>query len=121
LHLVIEAQELLMNEGIRVRVVSMPSWELFEKQSKAYKESVLPPSVEMRLAVEAGVTLGWYKYVTAQGDVIGIDHFGESGPGNEVMNHFGFTTENVYQRARALLKKQEMMKAMIAADNVIVE
>jgi transketolase len=111
LHLVIEAQELLMKEGIKVRVVSMPSWELFEKQSKAYKESVLPPSVHTRLAVEAGVTLGWYKYVTAQGDVIGIDRFGESGPGNEVMSHFGFTTENVYQQARALLKKQEMLKS----------
>ena len=120
LHLVIEAQELLMNEGIRVRVVSMPSWELFEKQSKAYKESVLPPSIHTRLAVEAGVTLGWYKYVTAQGDVIGIDRFGESGPGDEVMNLFGFTTENVYQRAKALLKKKEMMKAVTAADDVIV-
>jgi transketolase len=109
-----------MNEGIRVRVVSMPSWELFEKQSKAYKESVLPPSIHTRLAVEAGVTLGWYKYVTAQGDVIGIDRFGESGPGDEVMNLFGFTTENVYQRAKALLKKKEMMKAVTAADDVIV-
>jgi transketolase len=107
LHLVIEAQELLIKEGIKVRVVSMPSWELFEKQSKAYKESVFPPSVRTRLSVEAGVTFGWYKYVTAEGDVIGIDRFGESGPGNEVMNHLGFTTENVYQRARALLKKQE--------------
>jgi transketolase len=120
LHLVIEAQELLMKEGIKVRVVSMPSWELFEKQSKAYKESVLHPSVHTRLAVEAGVTLGWYKYVTSEGDVIGIDRFGESGPGDEVMNHFGFTTENVYQRARALLKKQELIKAVIAADDVIV-
>ena len=110
LHLVIEAQELLIKEGIKVRVVSMPSRELFEKQSKAYKERVLPPSVSTRLSVEAGVTFGWYKYVTAEGDVIGIDRFGESGPGDEVMNHFGFTTENVYQRARALLKKQEMLK-----------
>ena len=120
LHLVVEAQELLMNEGIKARVVSMPSWELFEKQNKAYKDSVLPPSIRTRLAVEAGVTLGWYKYVTAEGDVIGIDRFGESGPGDEVMKHFGFTTENVYQRAKALLKKQEMMKAVIAADNVFL-
>ena len=118
--MVVEAQELLTKEGIKARVVSMPSWELFEKQSKAYKESVLPPSVHTRLAVEAGVTFGWHKYVTAEGDVIGIDRFGESGPGDEVMKHFGFTTENVYQRARALLKKQEMMKAGIAADDVTV-
>jgi transketolase len=104
LHLVIEAQELLMREGIKVRVVSMPSWELFEKQSEAYKETVFPSSVQMRLAVEAGVTLGWYKYVTAQGDVIGIDRFGESGPGDEIMSDFGFTAENVYQRAMALLE-----------------
>jgi transketolase len=105
LHLVIEAQELLTREGVKVRVVSMPSWELFEKQSNAYKETVFPPSVQMRLAVEAGVTLGWYKYVTAQGDVIGIDRFGESGPGDEIMSDFGFTAENVYQRAMALLEK----------------
>ena len=118
LHLVVEAQELLAKEGIKARVVSMPSWELFEKQSKRYQESVLPPSVHTRLAVEAGVTLGWHKYVTTEGEVIGIDRFGESGPGEEVMKHFGFTTENVYQRARRLLKKQEMMKAGIDADDM---
>lgn len=120
LHLVVEAQELLTKEGIKARVVSMPSWELFEKQSKVYKESVLPPCVHMRLAVEAGITFGWYKYVTAEGDVIGIDRFGESGPGDEVMKHFGFTTANVYQRAKALLKKQEMMITVMAADDMVV-
>jgi transketolase len=120
LHLVIEAQELLMKEGIKVRVVSMPSFELFEKQSNAYKETVFPPSVQTRLAVEAGVTLGWYKYVTAQGDVIGVDRFGESGPGDDVMNDFGFTTENVYQRAMALLEKNEIIKTTIVAEDVIV-
>jgi transketolase len=121
LHLVVEAQDLLMKEGIKARVVSMPSWELFEKQSKAYKDSVLPPSIRKRLAVEAGVTLGWYKYVTAEGEVIGIDRFGESGPGDKVMEHFGFTTENVYQRAKALLKKQEMMIPVVAADDAVLK
>jgi transketolase len=119
LQLAVEAQELLMKEGIKARVVSMPSWELFEKQSKAYKETVFPPAVRTRLAIEAGVTLGWYKYVTADGDVIGIDRFGESAPGDEVMKYFGFTVQNVYQRAKALLKKQEMVEAVIAGDTVI--
>jgi len=120
LHIVIEAQELLMKEGIKVRVVSMPSWELFEEQSKSYKENVLPPSIPLRLAVEAGVTLGWHKYVTTEGDVIGTDSFGESGPGSEVMKHFGFTTENVYQRARALLTKKERKISVAVAGDMIV-
>ena len=119
LQLAVEAQELLMKEGIKARVVSMPSWELFEKQSKAYKDSVFLPSVRKRLAVEAGVTLGWYKYVTADGDVIGIDRFGESGAGDEVMKYFGFTVQNVYQRAKALLKKQELIEAAIPVDVAI--
>jgi transketolase len=105
LQLVVEAQEVLSKEGIEARVVSMPSWELFEKQSKAYKDSVFPPAVCTRLAVESGVTLGWYKYVTADGDVIGIDRFGESGPGDEVMKYFGFTVQNVYRRAKSLFKE----------------
>lgn len=103
--LILGAQEKLQKGGIAARVVSLPSFELFEKQSKAYRDSVLPPSNHKRLAVEAGVTQAWYKYITAEGDVIGIDSFGESGPGNEVLEHFGFTIENVYKRAKALLKK----------------
>lgn len=103
--LVIGAYEKLVAEGVAARVVSMPSWELFDKQDQAYRDSVLPPSVHKRLAVEAGVTLGWYKYITAEGDVIGLDRFGESGPGEEVLAHFGFTIDNVYNRAKALLNK----------------
>lgn len=103
--LVIGAYEKLVAEGVNARVVSMPSWELFDKQDKAYRDSVLPPTVYARLAVEAGVTLGWYKYITAEGDVIGLDRFGESGPGEEVLAHFGFTIDNVYNRAKALLNK----------------
>lgn len=103
--LILGAQEKLQKDGIAARVVSLPSFELFEQQSKAYKDSVFPPSKHKRLAVEAGITQAWYKYITAEGDVIGIDRFGESGPGDEVLEHFGFTIENVYKRAKALLKK----------------
>ncbi|HWV74138.1 MAG TPA: transketolase [Pseudosphingobacterium sp.] len=104
-HLVLEVQEKLVVEGIKARAVSMPSFELFNQQDKVYQDSVLPPSQHKRLAVEAGVTLPWYKYITSQGDVIGIDTFGESGEGNAVLTHFGFTTENIYNRAKALLNK----------------
>lgn len=103
--LALGAQEELKKENIRARVVSMPSWELFDKQDKSYRDSVLPPANHKRLAVEMGVTLGWYKYVTAEGDVLGIDRFGESAPGEEVMKAFGFTIENVVKRAKALVVK----------------
>ena len=103
--LVLGAQEKLKENGIAARVVSMPSWNLFEKQDDAYKEKVFPKAIRKRLAVEAGVTMGWHKYVTDEGDVIGIDSFGESAPGEEVMEEFGFTVENVVKRAKALLNK----------------
>ncbi len=106
LQLVVSASEILTKEGIKTRVVSMPSWELFEKQDEAYRNAVLPPQIKKRLAVEAGVTFGWYKWVTSEGDVIGIDRFGMSAPGDEVMKYFGFTVENVCERARALVKKK---------------
>jgi transketolase len=105
LQLVLQAKEQLIKEGIKVRVVSMPSWELFEQQDPGYRNEVFPPSVTQRLAVEAGVSFGWYKYVGSQGDVLGIDHFGLSAPGEEVMAAFGFTVDNVCNKARALLKK----------------
>lgn len=100
--LALAAQEVLAGEGRSVRVVSMPSWELFEEQDEAYRNEVLPPAVTKRLAIEAGVTFGWYKWVGCSGGVIGIDRFGLSGPGEEVMNYFGFTVENVVARAKAL-------------------
>ncbi len=102
-HLALKAKEELEKEGIKVRIVSMPSWELFEKQSDEYKNSVLIPEIP-KLAVEAGVTTGWQKYVGTDGDVIGIDRFGESAPGNVVMEKFGFNVENVVNRAKLLLK-----------------
>jgi transketolase len=103
LQLLIAAQQKLKEQDIQARVVSMPSWELFEKQDSAYKEKVFPKGLKKRLAVEAGSSLGWYKYVTDEGDIIGIDKFGESAPGEEVMKEYGFTVENVVQRAKALL------------------
>jgi transketolase len=104
-HLAVEARTILLNEGIGVRVVSMPSWELFEEQPEKYRDEVLPPEIPTRLAVEAGVTQGWHGYVGLRGEVIGIDSFGASAPGGEVLTHFGFTAENVAEKARALFKK----------------
>ena len=101
--LLLAAQQKLAEQNISARVVSMPSWELFEKQDKAYKEKVFPASLRKRLAGEAGSTLGWHKYVTDEGDVIGIDKFGESAPGEEVMKEYGFTVENILEKAKGLL------------------
>ena len=100
----LEAQETLEKEDIAARVVSMPSWELFEKQEAAYKEKVFPQTVKKRIAIEAGATMGWYKYITDEGAVIGIDRFGESAPGEELMEEFGFTPENVVKQAKQLIK-----------------
>ncbi|MEO7174763.1 MAG: transketolase [Saprospiraceae bacterium] len=101
--LLLVAQSKLKEQNIAARVVSMPSWELFDKQPKSYQEKVFPMSLRKRLAVEAGSPLGWLKYVTDEGDVIGIDKFGESAPGEEVMKEYGFTVENVVKRANALI------------------
>ncbi|MDQ6812492.1 MAG: transketolase, partial [Bacteroidota bacterium] len=81
------------------------SWELFEKQDDAYKEKVFPKNLRKRLAVEAGSTLGWHKYVTDEGDVIGMHTFGESAPAEALFELFGFTIDNVVKRAKALLSK----------------
>lgn len=102
--LALKAQAALKEENITARVVSMPSWELFEKQDAAYKETVFPKNLKKRLAVEAGSPLGWHKYVTDEGDVIGISKFGESAPGEQVMKEYGFSVENVVSKAKALLK-----------------
>jgi transketolase len=103
LQLCVRAAEQLTQAGKQVRVVSMPSWELFDAQDTAYQESVLPKAVTKRLAVEAGITMGWCRYVGNKGDVIGVDRFGASAPGGIVMEKFGFTVENVVARANALL------------------
>ncbi|MFH7243877.1 MAG: transketolase [Spirulina sp.] len=101
--LCVDAAKELRAAGTKVRVVSMPCWELFDAQDAAYQESVLPKAVTKRLAVEAGITMGWCRYVGAEGDVIGVDRFGASAPGGLVMEKFGFTVENVVSRAKALL------------------
>jgi len=101
----VEAAKLLAAEGIAARVVSFPSWKLFEEQSAEYKASVLPAGVP-RLAVEAGATIGWWKYVGLDGDVIGLDRFGASAPGAKVLAELGFSAENVVVRARKLVEKQ---------------
>ncbi|PSR15554.1 transketolase [filamentous cyanobacterium CCP3] len=101
--LCVDAAKELRTAGTKVRVVSMPSWELFDAQDAAYQESVLPKAVTKRLAVEAGITMGWCRYVGAEGDVVGVDRFGASAPGGLVMEKFGFTVENVVSKAKALL------------------
>ena len=105
--LILAAQEELNKSKINARVVSMPCWNLFDQQSDAYREKVFPKHIRKRLAVEAGSSLGWMKYTTDDGDVIGIDKFGESAPGEEVMKEYGFTVENVLKRAHALLSKKD--------------
>jgi transketolase len=102
--LALQAQEKLASEkGIKARVISMPSWELFEEQSQEYRDSVLSPDVPVRLAIEAGSPLGWKQWVGNRGDIIGVNRFGASAPGNEVMSHYGFNVDNVVARAMTLL------------------
>jgi transketolase len=102
--LVYEAGKLLIDRGVAARVVSMPSWELFEEQDASYKESVLPSGVEKRLAVEAASSFGWHKYTGLKGDIISVDHFGESAPAELLFKKYGFTVENVLEKADKLLK-----------------
>jgi transketolase len=90
-------------QGIPTRVVSMPCWEFFDEQTTKYKESVLPSRVRARLSIEAGVSLGWAKYVGDEGDSLAVDHFGESAPAEDVFKDFGFTVENVIKKAKKLL------------------
>ncbi len=104
LQLAVGGREKLEAEGIPTRVVSMPCWEFFDKQPAAYREEVLPPAVTARLSIEAGVTLGWQKYVGDRGGSIGVDRFGASAPGDVVLKKLGFTVEHVVERAKGLLK-----------------
>jgi len=101
--LALKAREALEVNGIGVRVVSLPSWELFEKQDRDYIDAVLPPDCTRRVAVEAASTFGWERYVGRCGKVIGMTGFGASGPGGALMEHFGFTVENVVSQVKELL------------------
>jgi len=102
--LVLAAAEKLRTREIAVRIVSLPSWELFDAQPREYRDAVLPPSVEARLAVEAGVPQGWHRYVGDRGDVLGVERFGASAPGKVVLREYGFTVDNVCARALELLR-----------------
>jgi len=104
--LIVAAGHRLTAKGINVRIVSMPSWELFDTQPRSYRDSVLPPSVRARLAVEAGASQGWCKYAGDEGDVIGVDRFGASAPGEVVMREYGFTVEKVYECAMKLMGRK---------------
>ncbi|MEH7590597.1 transketolase [Priestia megaterium] len=102
--LAVEAQKALAAEGIDVSVISMPAWDRFEEQSAEYKESVIPKSVKKRLGIEMASTLGWERYVGDEGQVLGINHFGASAPGETIMKEFGFTVENVVAKVKELIE-----------------
>jgi len=104
-YLCVEAYEKLKQEGVKARVVSMPSWDIFEHQDQSYKDQVLPPNVTARVAVEQGATLGWERYVGRQGRIIGMRSFGASAPLKDLQKHFGFTADAVAQAARELADK----------------
>jgi transketolase len=101
---IVEAAATLRSEGRRVRVVSFTSWELFEEQPEAYRNEVLPPAVTGRIAMEAGITMGWERYVGLEGRVLGLDRFGSSAPGDVLMEKFGFVPDTVVEAARQLLE-----------------
>lgn len=100
--LAVSAQEKLAEENVHVNVVSMPSWDLFDLQSKDYKESVLPSSLKKRLVIEMGSPLGWHKYAGDEGELLTIDHFGASAPGDKIQEEFGFSVENVVNKVKGL-------------------
>jgi len=102
-HIALKAGKELTSKGKLVRVVSMPSWELFENTSREYKDSILPSDVTARIAIEAGVPMGWERYVGSAGVVLGIGRFGASAPGSTVMEKFGFTADNIVKKAMELL------------------
>ncbi|GHO95563.1 hypothetical protein KSF_056110 [Reticulibacter mediterranei] len=101
--LALDAANKLHQEGIAVRVVSMPSWELFEEQNEEYKEAVLPKSVTARVAIEAASPMGWERYVGLQGTTVTLNHFGASAPAKTVFQKFGFTADNIVEQAKGLL------------------
>jgi len=98
-HIALDAAAILSEKGVSARVVSMPCWELFEAQSQSYRDSVLPPSVTSRVAIEAGATQGWSRYTGNEGTVIGLDHFGASAPIQDLYHQFGLTAEKVADAA----------------------
>jgi transketolase len=106
----LEAYEKLQEKGIPSRLVNMPSWELFEEQLEDYRHQVLPPAVRARISIEAGSTHGWYKYVGFDGEMIGMDRFGASAPGEKVLQNFGFTSEHILRKVKILLERKDCKK-----------
>jgi transketolase len=111
LSLAVEAHEKLIAEGIRSRVVSMPSWEIFDHQTREYRDSVLPPTVKARVAVEQASTFGWERYVGMAGHVIGMKTFGASAPLKELQKRFGFEPDRVVEAAKAVLGRKRAPSA----------
>jgi transketolase len=109
--LCVAAHERLAGQGVRARVVSMPSWELFEQQDESYRESVLPPKVRARVSVEQASVIGWDRYVGMTGAKIGMHTFGSSAPLKDLLTHFGFTPDKVYEAATAQLAKAKEQSA----------
>src|SRR5262249_57496202 len=105
--LAVEAHGELSKQSVRARVVSFPSWELFEQQPQEYRDSVLPPAVRARLSIEAGVSQGWHRWVGDAGDIMSIEHFGASAPYKEIYKHFGLTASEVVQRGLRLLGRDD--------------
>jgi transketolase len=105
-----KAQEKLAGYGVNARVVSMPGWNLFAAQDDAYRERILPSALRKRVTVEAAATFGWERWAGDEGTMIGIDHYGASAPGAEIMKHFGLTAEHVTAAALALLNRLDEAK-----------
>jgi transketolase len=103
--LCVAVAESLAGQNVAARVVSLPSWQLFDRQDETYRQSVLPAAVKARVSVEAGSTRGWERYVGADGGMVGLDHFGASAPMKDLMNAFGFTVDNVAAAAKAQIAK----------------
>ena len=106
--LCVDAYDRLVGEGVAARVVSMPSWELFERQDLAYRNAVLPPEVRARVVVEAGGTFGWERYAGTTGEIIGMRGFGQSAPADDLTEKFGFTVEHVVVAARRQVRALEL-------------
>jgi transketolase len=104
-HISLEAQAILADKGIAARVINMPSWEIFEAQPESYKKRILPPTLKNRIAVEAGIPMGWERYVGPDGKVIGIDRFGASAPGATILKNYGFSADKLVETALGMLKK----------------
>ena len=96
---------MLAKDGINARVVSMPSFEIFEEQDQQYKDSILPKNVTKRLGVEAGCSFGWHKYIGIDGEMVSMDNFGASAPFNKLFEKYGFTAENVYNKVKTMINK----------------